>query len=339
MATQEIGLNEALEAAGITALETDLAELIVQLADDRPSHILVPAIHRGRAEIRDIFAARMAGRRPRRADRRARGAGRRRPGAPARGVPARAGRHLGGQLRRRRDRHARRRGVRGQRPDVPDAARDPHHRHGHREGRPCLGRPRGLPPAAAALLDRRADEPLHLHLDRRHRRRRAPGVPPGPARQRPLPGAGRRGGPLGAALHPLLRLPERVPGLRADRRSRLRVGLPRPHRRRAHPPAHRPDRRRRPERLAAVCLLAVRRLLRRVPGQDQHPRAARPAARRAHRGPCGQAPDPQPRGRRHGGRRLGHGRRATASRRRAAPRAPRATAYGREGRCCPCRHR
>ncbi len=61
MATQEIGLNEALEAAGIRALETDLAELIVQLADDRPSHILVPAIHRGRAEIRDIFATRMAG--------------------------------------------------------------------------------------------------------------------------------------------------------------------------------------------------------------------------------------------------------------------------------------
>jgi L-lactate dehydrogenase complex protein LldF len=61
MATQEIGLNEALEAAGIAALETDLAELIVQLADDRPSHILVPAIHRGRAEIREIFAERMPG--------------------------------------------------------------------------------------------------------------------------------------------------------------------------------------------------------------------------------------------------------------------------------------
>ena len=61
MATQEIGLNEALEAAGITALETDLAELIVQLADDKPSHILVPAIHRGRAEIREIFARRMPG--------------------------------------------------------------------------------------------------------------------------------------------------------------------------------------------------------------------------------------------------------------------------------------
>jgi L-lactate dehydrogenase complex protein LldF len=59
MATQEIGLNEALEAAGITAHETDLAELIVQLGHDMPSHILVPAIHRNRAEIREIFLREM----------------------------------------------------------------------------------------------------------------------------------------------------------------------------------------------------------------------------------------------------------------------------------------
>jgi L-lactate dehydrogenase complex protein LldF len=61
MATQEIGLNEALAEAGIEPVETDLAELIVQLAGDRPSHILVPAIHRNRAEIRDIFLRRMPG--------------------------------------------------------------------------------------------------------------------------------------------------------------------------------------------------------------------------------------------------------------------------------------
>ncbi len=61
MATQEIGLNEALAEAGIEAVETDLAELIVQLADDRPSHILVPAIHRNRAEIREIFLEHMPG--------------------------------------------------------------------------------------------------------------------------------------------------------------------------------------------------------------------------------------------------------------------------------------
>ncbi|MBR7839348.1 iron-sulfur cluster-binding protein [Actinospica durhamensis] len=60
MATQEIELNEHLAAAGIHAYETDLAELIVQLGEDRPSHILVPAIHRNRTEIRDIFRDRMA---------------------------------------------------------------------------------------------------------------------------------------------------------------------------------------------------------------------------------------------------------------------------------------
>jgi L-lactate dehydrogenase complex protein LldF len=61
MATQEIGLNEALEAAGIDPVETDLAELIVQLGHDEPSHILVPAIHRNRSEIREIFLREMPG--------------------------------------------------------------------------------------------------------------------------------------------------------------------------------------------------------------------------------------------------------------------------------------
>ena len=59
MATQEIELNVALEAAGIAAWETDLAELIVQLGDDLPSHILVPAIHRNRSEVREIFLREM----------------------------------------------------------------------------------------------------------------------------------------------------------------------------------------------------------------------------------------------------------------------------------------
>jgi L-lactate dehydrogenase complex protein LldF len=61
MTTQEIGLNDALAGAGITPWETDLAELIVQLGHDTPSHILVPAIHRNRAEIRDIFRRAMPG--------------------------------------------------------------------------------------------------------------------------------------------------------------------------------------------------------------------------------------------------------------------------------------
>jgi len=55
MLTDEIGLNAALARSGIEALETDLAELICQLAGDTSSHILVPAIHKNRSEIRDLF--------------------------------------------------------------------------------------------------------------------------------------------------------------------------------------------------------------------------------------------------------------------------------------------
>ncbi len=60
MATQEIGLVKALETAGIAAHETDLAEMIIQLSNDKPSHIVVPALHRNRAEIRRIFLDGMA---------------------------------------------------------------------------------------------------------------------------------------------------------------------------------------------------------------------------------------------------------------------------------------
>src|SRR3954449_800610 len=56
LATDEIGMNEALAEQGVPPQETDLAELIVQLAPgDKQSHILVPAIHRNRAEIRALF--------------------------------------------------------------------------------------------------------------------------------------------------------------------------------------------------------------------------------------------------------------------------------------------
>jgi L-lactate dehydrogenase complex protein LldF len=60
LTTDEIRLNDALAAAGITALETDFAELILQLDGDWSSHILVPAIHRNRTEIRDLFARTIA---------------------------------------------------------------------------------------------------------------------------------------------------------------------------------------------------------------------------------------------------------------------------------------
>jgi L-lactate dehydrogenase complex protein LldF len=60
MTTAEIGLNEFLAQHGITAHETDLAELILQLGDDQPSHIVVPALHKNRQQVREIFARTMS---------------------------------------------------------------------------------------------------------------------------------------------------------------------------------------------------------------------------------------------------------------------------------------
>jgi L-lactate dehydrogenase complex protein LldF len=59
MTSAEIQLNPALEAAGIRAFETDLAEIILQLGEDEPSHIVVPALHVNRTQVREIFARRM----------------------------------------------------------------------------------------------------------------------------------------------------------------------------------------------------------------------------------------------------------------------------------------
>jgi L-lactate dehydrogenase complex protein LldF len=59
MTSAEIQLNPFLEAAGVRTYETDLAEIILQLGEDEPSHIVVPALHVNRAQVREIFARRM----------------------------------------------------------------------------------------------------------------------------------------------------------------------------------------------------------------------------------------------------------------------------------------
>jgi len=59
MATEEIHLNTALEAAGITPVETDLGEWIIQLAHETPSHIVVPAIHKSKKQIADLFVEKL----------------------------------------------------------------------------------------------------------------------------------------------------------------------------------------------------------------------------------------------------------------------------------------
>jgi L-lactate dehydrogenase complex protein LldF len=55
MATEEIELNGALEGAGTEVVETDLGEWIIQLAEETPSHIIAPALHRDRHQIHDLF--------------------------------------------------------------------------------------------------------------------------------------------------------------------------------------------------------------------------------------------------------------------------------------------
>ena len=56
MATEEIHLNQALEKAGVSVRETDLGESIIQLAGQRPSHMVMPAIHLTKEEVANIFS-------------------------------------------------------------------------------------------------------------------------------------------------------------------------------------------------------------------------------------------------------------------------------------------
>ena len=272
---------------GIAAWETDLAELIVQLGDDLPSHILVPAIHRNRAEIREIFQRRMAG--------------------------------AGGPHRRARRCWPARRGCTCARSSCARMAVSGANFavaetgtlvvvESEGNGRMCLtlpevlvsvvgiekvvpdlGGPRRLPAAAAAVVDRRADEPLHLDLVRRHARRRPAGSARRPARQRPHPGAGRPGRPPGAALHPLLGLPQLCPVYERTGGHAYGSVYPGPIGAILNPLLQGVGHRR-ADRLAAVRVQPVRRLLRGLPGAHRHPvgagRPARPGRRRAPRRAC-----------------------------------------------------
>jgi len=60
MTTEEIGLNAALARAGTEPVETDLGEWIIQLAGETPSHIIVPAIHKTKAQIAELFVEKLA---------------------------------------------------------------------------------------------------------------------------------------------------------------------------------------------------------------------------------------------------------------------------------------
>ena len=174
MATQEIGLNEALAAGGHhgpgdrPGRADRAARRRPALAHPGPRDPPQPGRDPGDLPSAD------ARRGPRTLTDDPRGcAAAARP--PAREVPRGEGRVPAPTSPSPRPARCRGR-VRGQRADVPDTARDPDHGDGDREGRAHLGRPRGLPPAAAALLHRRADEPVHLDC--------GPGSPPATDRRR-----------------------------------------------------------------------------------------------------------------------------------------------------------
>jgi L-lactate dehydrogenase complex protein LldF len=59
MTSEEIELNEALEHEGVEVVETDLGEFIIQLAGERPYHIVAPAMHKTRYQVADLFTAKL----------------------------------------------------------------------------------------------------------------------------------------------------------------------------------------------------------------------------------------------------------------------------------------
>ena len=222
MLSEEIHLNPALEAKGIEVVETDLGEYVVQLMGDRPSHLVAPIIHRTRGRGARAVRGPL---RPR-ARRRPHGAHGLRPRGAARALPGRRRGHHRRQLRRGRDRHPRGADERGQRAPVDLRAPHPGGADGHRAARAALRGPRG----ARAAAGRRRHGPDGDDVRQPHggpappgRARRARGDAPRARGQRARRARGLRLRGR-AALHPLRRLPERLPGVPPGRRATPTAG-------------------------------------------------------------------------------------------------------------------
>ncbi len=295
MVTQEIGLNEALAESGITAYETDLAELIVQLGHDKPSHILVPAIHRNRTEIREIFLREMAG-----VDR------------DLTDEPRLLAMAARSYLRKKF--LTAKVGISGANFAVAETG-TLLVVESEGNGRMCLTLPETLITVMGIekLVPTWRDLEVFLQLLPRSStgERMNPytsawtgvhsqdGIVDGPQDFHLVlldngrtASSGRRGRPRGVALHQVQCVHERLSCVRAHRWPRVRLGLPGAHRSRALAPAHR----RRGQRVAALRLVAVRSVLRRLPGAHRHSRAAGAPAREARRGATGRLPRPDRRG-------------------------------------------
>ena len=282
MTTEEVHLNPALEAAGMEVTETDFGEFIIQLAGERPSHLVAPAVHHTRESIARILSQH---------------SGETLPDDPT--SLAQAGRRLLREKFARADL-----GITGANFAVAETGTIVlvSNEGNARLTTTCprvhvalMGIEKVIPrwidlPVFLKLLARAATgqtlsvyTTLHHRAAPRRRTGRAGGVSSGAAGQRPVARAG-DAVPRELAVHPLRGLPERLPGLPPHRRPRLWRRLLRADRQ--HPDAAVRQRRRQPA--SAACVFAVRGLPGGVPGEDQHPahahRLARVAARTARRG-------------------------------------------------------
>ncbi len=284
MVSEEVGLNHALEAAGIEALESDMGEYIVQLDGEKPSHIIMPAIHKTKEQIARLFAEKVPGARYTESVDELIGIGR----AVLREKFMRAEIGLSG---------------------VNFAVAETGTLclvENEGNGRMCTTVPEvhiaitgiekvvekleHVPPLFGLLTRSATGQATTTYFNlisgprkpgekgrQKRRTRRPEGSPSGAARQRPHAGLRRRADARDAAMHPLRRVHEPLPGIYAHRRPRLRHHLPRPDRRNrfAAPDGSRRDAR------AADRVHAVRRLRRSLPGEHTDPRPARPPARRS----------------------------------------------------------
>ena len=184
IATDEIGLGRRRSRRrGITSQETDLAELIIQLAGDRPRTSWCRRSTATGPRSAQLFRARAA--RHRGADRRAGRARRGRAPLPAREVPVgRRWRSAAPISRSPRPAPWSCVESEGNGRMCTTLPRTLITVMGIEKVLPRLARPRGDAAAAAALVDRRADEPVHVAVDRGDAGRRAAGVPSGAARRR-----------------------------------------------------------------------------------------------------------------------------------------------------------
>ena len=274
LTTDEIGLNGALAEAGIAALETDFAELILQLDGDWSSHILVPAIHRNRTEIRDLFVRTIAEGRTLSDD----------PGELAEVA----------RVYLREKFLTSRLGVSGANFGVAETGTICIV-ESEGNGRMCTTLPQVLVTVMGIekLVPAFADLEIFLQLLPRSStgERMNPytslwtGVTSGDGPQElhivlldagRTRSAGRRGRARGAALHSLQRVPQRVSGLHAHGWACVRLRVSGADRRDPHAAAAR----HRARSVVAVRVEPLRRLLRGLPGEDRHPLGAAASPRR-----------------------------------------------------------